>query len=61
MRHIILAVILGCFTLSAPAESQAFHAAVSRLTVQDATAPIDTVVFYPTEAPECPGAPGRSP
>jgi len=54
MRHTILAVFLASFTLPALAESPPFHAAVTRLTVQDATAPIDTAVFYPTQAPETP-------
>jgi predicted dienelactone hydrolase len=54
MRHTILAVILASFTLSVFAGSPPFHAAVTRLTVQDATAPIDTAVFYPTETPETP-------
>jgi predicted dienelactone hydrolase len=54
MRQTMLAVILASFTLSALAGSPPFHAAVVRLTVPDATAPIDTAVFYPTEAPEAP-------
>jgi len=54
MHHIIVACILASATFSALAEPPPFHAAVSRLTVPDATMPFDTVVFYPTEAPETP-------
>ena len=54
MRHTILALLLASFALSAPAGLPPFHAGASRLTVQDATSPFDTVVFYPTEAPEMP-------
>ena len=40
------------FAVSAFAESPQFNAGVARLTVPDETSPIDTVVFYPTNAPE---------
>ncbi|CAE6767635.1 hypothetical protein R75461_03675 [Paraburkholderia nemoris] len=52
MRRVIAVVILALFAVSAFAESPQFNAGVARLTVPDETSPIDTVVFYPTNAPE---------
>lgn len=50
MRGIVTVVLFIAFACAARAETDApsFNAGVIRLTVADQTAPIDTVVFYPT-------------
>lgn len=54
MRWIVTVVLFIAFACAARAETDAarFNAGVIRLTVADPTAPIDTVVFYPTRDPD---------
>ena len=54
MRWMVTVVFFAFFSGAALAESSHFNAGVSRLTVPDGVATIDTVVFYPTNAPEIP-------
>ncbi|MBN3787985.1 dienelactone hydrolase [Burkholderia sp. Ac-20353] len=54
MRRVMAAVLFVALAVSASAQSSHFNAGVTRLTVPDETAPIDTLVFYPTNAPEVP-------
>ncbi|KKB61792.1 dienelactone hydrolase [Robbsia andropogonis] len=48
---ILLAIVSTCSVLAAPA---AFNAGVTRLSVADGAASLDTVVFYPTHEHEAP-------
>lgn len=52
MRLFILAIILIGSVFTASAAPQSYHAGVVRLTVPDAPAPFDTVVFYPSDTQE---------
>jgi hypothetical protein len=51
MRLFILAIILIGSVLTASA-APSYHVGVVRLTVPDATAPFDTVIFYPSDTQE---------
>ena len=54
MRHVPLAILLlVCLTATAMADGAPYHAGVIRLTVP-ARLPFDTLVWYPTQAPETP-------
>ena len=58
MHSLAAALALLTVTLcGAGAGAQPFHAGIARLTVQDAV-PFDTLVAYPTEAPEIPSRDG---
>lgn len=52
MRWLATILLFLVFSGSALADSPRFNAGVSRLTVPDDVTTIDTVVFYPTNAPE---------
>jgi len=52
MRLFILAIILFGSVFTASAAPQSYHAGVVRLTVPDATAPFDTVIFNPSDTQE---------